>query len=453
MKASVLIVDDDAGLRRALADRMRFWGHAVTAAADGAEALEAVRTKGFDLILLDLNMPGISGLDLLRQLGSDGSEADRVVLTAHGSVEKAVEAMKLGAVEFLLKPADFDLLKGIVDRALERRRLVRVNAALEQDSAERGGLVEGPSPAMHRLMETARRAAASDALILITGESGSGKQVLAEAIHRESARARGPFVHVNCVAISDELIESTLFGHEKGAFTGAVARKPGKLETAAGGTAFLDEVGDISPKLQTKLLHFLESGEFERVGGTRTQSADCRLIAATNRDLEQAKEEGHFREDLYFRLNVINLRIPPLRERPEDIPVLARAFVERFAGELKRGPLELAPETLQVMAAYPWPGNVRQLRNAVERMAVLATTPRLTLELLPPEISDPPAGGGGVPEPASGASLKEAMRAFKKRTIEEALAATGGNKTKAADRLGLQRTHLSKLVRELGIDG
>jgi len=331
MKARVLVVDDDPGLRRALSDRIQHWGHAVTEAADVAGALAAARAGIHDLMLLDLALPDGSGLDVLRELRKDGVSADIVVLTAHGSIESAVDAIRSGADDFLSKPADFDLVRAAVDRALERRRMKSVNRALAERVERLSGSFLHASPRMAELADTAARAAASNATILLTGESGTGKQVLAEFIHRSSARHAGPFVYVNCVALADELIESSLFGHEKGAFTGAVQRKEGRLEGAAGGTAFLDEVGDISPALQTKLLHFLETGEFERVGGTRVLSVDCRIVAATNRDLAAAVAAGRFREDLYYRLSVFEIHLPPLRERPEDILVLAEAFLDEIA--------------------------------------------------------------------------------------------------------------------------
>ncbi len=454
----MLIVDDDESLRRALADRLAFWGHSVAQAKDGDEALAAAARGRVDLVLLDLAMPGRTGMDVLREWHASGFEADVVVLTAQGSVEAAVEAMRLGATDFLQKPADFELLRRAVDRAVEKRRLLNVNRALS-DRIEAGStLVPGDSPSMRSLLETSERAAQSNATILITGQSGSGKQVLAEYLHRKSPHAHGPFVYVNCVALSDELIESTLFGHERGAFTGAVARKEGRLESASGGTAFLDEVGDITPRLQTKLLHFLETGEFERVGGTRTLSVDCRIIAATNRDLPEAVRKGAFREDLYYRLNVIQMHVPSLREHPEDIPALAEAFLARYRTEVRRGELRFASRTLEILAGYAWPGNVRQLRNAVERMAVLAPGKELTPDLLPPEITvagiGPEAGLGAAPGrgegPAApeGLPLKEAVRDFKRHYIRAVLAECGGNQRKAAVRLGLQRTFLNRLIKE-----
>jgi len=447
MKAQVLIVDDEAGLRRALADRIRFWGHEPTEAGDGEAALAATARSAFDLILLDLAMPGAGGMAVLQKLRAEGNDAVIAVVTAHGSVENAVEAVKKGADEFLVKPADFDVLKKILDRAVERGRLRRVVAAQEGQLSARGALIEGTAPVMRELLDTARRAAQSDSTVLLNGESGTGKQLLAEFVHAQSERARGPFVYVNCVAISDELIESTLFGHEKGAFTGAVARKTGRLETAHGGTAFLDEIGDVSPKLQTKLLHFLESGEFERVGGDRVIRVDCRLIAATNKDLPAEVAAGRFREDLYYRLNVIALRIPPLRERPEDIPVLAEAFLAQLTADLKRE-LRFDPRALEALARYRWPGNVRQLRNAMERMAVLAPAGVLTLDLLPPEVRLRDTPGDDPLE----LPYKEGLVEFKRRVVRAALDREGGNQTRAAERLGLQRTYLNRLIKELGIE-
>ncbi len=447
MKASVLIVDDDDVLRRALGDRCRHWGHAVEAADSGQEALAFVDRMSFDVIVLDLAMPGLSGLDVLDKLRAGDCGADVVVLSAHGSVEKAVEAVKRGAADFLTKPADFDLLERVIERALERRRLTRVSAAV---SGNVDMPVVGDSPVMRRLLETANRAAQSSTTVLLTGESGTGKQVLAEHIHARSPYRDGPFVYVNCVAISDELIESTLFGHEKGAFTSAVSRKCGRLEGAAGGTAFLDEIGDISTNLQAKLLHFLEAGEFERVGGNQTVRVDCRLIAATNRDLAADLRDGRFREDLYYRLNVINLRVPPLRERAQDVPVLADAFLTRFVRELKRQELAFDPRTLAVMARYAWPGNVRQLKNAVERMTVLASGPLLTAELLPPEVLEGPDAEEAVTEAMP---YKDAVVAYKRRLVRAALLRTGGNQTLAARQLGLQRSYLNRLIKELEIGG
>jgi DNA-binding NtrC family response regulator len=420
----------------------------VDEASDGEIALAAAAKREFDLVVLDLNMPGLGGMDVLRKLREDGSEAGVLVLTAHGSIDAAVEAIRLGAADFLQKPADFDLLRTRVERVLDDRRRGRLVQALSDRVGEITSAVIAESAAMTDLLATAARAAQSEATVLITGESGTGKQVLAEYVHEQSPRGAGPFVYVNCVALSDELVESTLFGHEKGAFTGAVARKPGRLELAAGGTAFLDEIGDTSPRLQTKLLHFLESGEYERVGGTRTLSADCRILAATNRDLEGAIREGTFREDLFYRLNVIHLDVPPLRERRDDVPALAEAFVSRFAHELKRGPLRVDPATMERLQAHPWPGNVRQLKNLLERMVVLAPEDVVTPDLLPSAFFEP-TSDAGLDEGTL--PYKEAVQAFKKRYLARALERADGNQTRAAEALGMQRTFLNRLVRDLGL--
>jgi len=445
MKASVLIVDDDAALRRFLEDRLRFLGHHAETVADGESALAAAERSRFDLVLLDLSMPGIGGLEVLDRLRASSCDAEIVVLTAHGSVEKAVEAMRRGADDFLGKPADMSLLERAVERALEKRRLQRVGQVQEE---RRDGLILGTSQVMRDIVETMNRVAQADATVLLHGESGTGKQVFAEAIHARSPRAKGPFVYVNCVAISDELIESTLFGHERGAFTGAVQRKEGRLEAAAGGTAFLDEIGDITPRLQAKLLHFLETGDFERVGGGQTLRVDCRIVAATNRDLARDVEEGRFRKDLFYRLNVIALDIPPLRDRREDVPVFAHAFVERYAREMKRAALELDEDTVEILRGFAWPGNVRQLKNAIERMVVLAPGARLTPDLLPPEITRAETASG--PDGESARPWKEALNEAKREILREALARHDGNQTRAAEELGLQRTYLNRLLKDLG---
>jgi len=449
MKAQVLIVDDDDALRRALCDRIEHWGHHAETARTGEEARAILEKRGFDLVFLDLQMPGIGGMELLRQLRAKDYQGDIVVLTAYGSMEKAVEALQAGADDFLGKPADFALLRKVVERSLEKRAMRRANRALREEAKAGRGLILGPSPKLQEAVDLATRAAASNATILIRGESGSGKQILAEHIHANSERKDGPFVYVNCVAISEDLIESTLFGHEKGAFTGAVSRKEGRLEAANGGTAFLDEIGDISASLQTKLLHFLESGEFERVGGTQTLRVDCRVIAATNRELEAEIAAGRFREDLFYRLNVIGIPLPPLRERPEDIPVLAESFLRRFADELGRGELCFEDETLRRMVAYPWPGNVRQLRNAVERMAVLARGASLEAALLPPEILFPRAEAG---ERELDLPYKEALTEFKRKLLAHALQKHAGNQTRAAEELEIQRSYLNRLLKELEIE-
>jgi len=452
LNARILVVDDEPMMRRTMCDRMQFWDCTADEAATGEEALEMLGKKSYDLVLLDIKMPGISGLEVLAAMRGRHDMTDVVVLTAHASVEAAVEAIKNGATDFLLKPADFELVRNTVSRVLEAQRLNRAHDALREQFGLNEPFVIGEAPTMKALFDGARRAAPSTATILLRGESGSGKGVVAEYVHRESDRADGPYVYVNCVALSDELIESTLFGHERGAFTGAVARKTGRFEAADHGTAFLDEIGDITPRLQTKLLHFLETGEFERVGGTQTLSVDCRIIAATNRDLEAAVRDGQFREDLLYRLNVITLEVPPLRNRTEDIPALAEFFMARFSSELKRPDQVIAPETHAVMRAYRWPGNVRQMKNAMERMVVMAPGKSLTPDLLPPEIlrGDDPTTGP-VFDQEGLLPLRDAEQEFRKQHLRRALAVTGGNQTKAADILGIQRSSLNRQMKDLGL--
>jgi DNA-binding NtrC family response regulator len=448
MKSTILVVDDDELLRRVLADRLQFWGHSTDLAESGEAALQQAKLKNYDLIMLDLKLPGISGLETLSGLKKFSCDADVIMLTAHGSVGAAVKAIKAGAADFLPKPADFDLLRAVVDRLLAKRQLLRVRDALTEQRNQGAPFIVGSSETMQNLVQTAKRAAQANTTVLLRGESGVGKQVIADYIHRNSARQSGPFVYINCVALSDDLIESTLFGHEKGSFTGATARKTGRFEAANGGTAFLDEIGDISPRLQTKLLHFLETGEFERVGGTQTMRVDCRIVAATNRNLEESTRTGEFRKDLFYRLNVISLAVPSLRERSEDIPILAQAFIDKYAEELKRGNLTLAPETSAILQQYEWPGNVRQLRNAIERMVVLSPTSTLTPDQLPPEVLAQDTPTGNAP---SGLPLKAAMLEFKKQYIRRTLATNGGNQTRTAETLGVQRSFLNRLIKKLAI--
>jgi DNA-binding NtrC family response regulator len=434
--ARILIVEDDPALRRALLDRVRSWDHAAGEADSLAAARAALARRSYDIVLLDLQLPDGSGLHLLT--GVKGGE-DVVMLTAHGSIESAVTAIRAGAADFLQKPADFELLRAVLDRILERRRLARAHRALVEREAERAEPFVATSQAMRDLLALAAQAARSNATLLITGESGTGKQRLAEFVHRESARAEGPFVYVNCVALPSQLVDSALFGHEKGAFTGAVERKPGRFEGADGGTAFLDEVGEIASEVQVRLLHFLETGEFERVGGTKTLRVDCRIVAATNRDLAAAVKTGAFRDDLWWRLNVIALRLPPLRERRDEIPALAVALAATLARESGRPAPAFAPRTLELLCAAEWPGNVRQLRNVVHRMIALAPGDELTPDLLP-------AGDAAAPT-----DLKTAVDGFRKAQVVAALARTQGHRTRAAELLGIGRTHLSVLLRKYGL--
>ncbi len=439
MRPRLLIVDDDRAIRESLAERFTAREYAVTTAGSGEEALERARA-GVDLVLLDLMLPRGDGAWVLEKLREEGIAATVVVITAHGTIERAVEAMRAGAYDFLQKPFEPRLIEETLRRALERAHLLAENRALRSAVAEDGLVVA--DPCMERVLAVARKAAPSEATVLLLGESGTGKEVVARAIHRWSERGGGPFMAVNCAALAETLLEAELFGHEKGAFTGASDRREGRLEAARGGTLFLDEIGDTSPAFQTKLLRVLETRTFERVGGQRPLRADVRFVAATNRDLAQAVERGSFRSDLYWRLNVIPIELPPLRERPLDIEALARHFVERLAREVKRPGLALSDEALACLRAQSWPGNVRELRNALERAVVLCEGERIEPEDLPPELAAAEETGSGFHARVEG---------FRRAAIREALEECGGNQTQAARKLGLQRTYLARLIRKYGL--
>ena len=447
MTDKILIVDDEPFNLDLLEQELTDRGFAVERARDGAEALQKNETLRPDLVLLDYMMPGLSGLDVLREIRSSESEVPIVMMTAHGSIEVAVEAMKLGAYDFVVKPFEPEHIVLTVRKALEHGRLRRGAAVVAEEADERYRLVVGKSAAMVQAVDLARKAAASRATVLLLGESGSGKEIFARAIHNWSERRDEPFIAINCVGLSRELLESELFGHEKGAFTGAHRLKKGKLELAHRGSVLLDEVGDISQELQTKLLRFLQERDFERVGGTRPLSVDVRIIAATNRDLEAAVKESKFREDLYHRLNVIPISLPPLRARRDDILDIARFFVDRFTRETKKPFTAIAPEAQERLLAYAWPGNVRELANVIERAVVLGRGPTITLHDLPPRVIAARPDREG-----EAGSYQSAVNAYRRELIVTALARTGGNRAAAATALGLNRTHLLRLIRALGIE-
>ena len=420
----ILIVDDDPHIRQALVERFAARKFDVSHAGSGRDAFAKIVREQPDVVLLDLQLPEGDGLSVLRRLREEDVEATVVVITAFGSIDKAVQGMKEGAYDFIQKPFEPALIEETVRRALERTTLKRT---LKVSSAP--PTVIGLSS----VLEIAKKATKSDATVLLLGESGTGKEVIARFIHRS-----GPFVAVNAAALAETLLESELFGHEKGAFTGAQARRAGKFELAHGGTIFLDEIGDISPALQAKLLRVLQERAFERVGGTETLTVDVRVIAATNRDLKKRVAEGKFREDLFYRLNVLSITIPPLRERRAEI----RPLAEHFLRELKPS-ARFAPETLETLARYDWPGNARELRNAVERATALIEGDEVTPGDLPPEVILPAT----LPPDSFHGQVEE----FRRRLIRETLARHGGNQTKAAEALKLQRTSLARLIRQLGI--
>jgi DNA-binding NtrC family response regulator len=434
----VLVVDDEEIVRESLSGWLRQDGYTVGTALDGKGALDAIRADQWAVILLDLKMPGMDGLQVLEEARRLRPDATYVLMTAYATVDTAVAAMKLGAYDYLVKPFDPEELSALLRRIVSQQVLLQENEALRRALKREYGFHDlvSKSPSMQRLFDLARVAARSASTILVLGESGSGKEVLARAIHAESPRASGPFIAISCAALTETLLESELFGHEKGAFTGAASRRKGKFELASGGTLFLDEVGDVSPKLQLDLLRVLEDRRFQRVGGSETIEVDVRVVAATNRDLGKAVAEGDFREDLFYRLNVIPVTLPPLRDRPEDVPLLVQHFLERLSKELQRRLDGVSPEAMAALVAHRWPGNVRELRNVLERGAVVATGPVIQLPDLGLPVPPPgarPAGSRGEPQ-----SLED----VEKRHIADVLTWSGGNVTQAARVLGIDRMTL-----------
>ena len=446
MSARILVVDDDPDIREVIKDRLQSLGYDVSTASDGVECIALLSKQVPDLILLDIEMPNMNGLDALGEIRRREIDVPVLMITAYGTVERAVQAMKAGAYDFIPKPFEPDHLLMTVQRALERDGLKKEVEVLSEEISDRYRLIAGTSPEMTAQLGVAKKAAATASTVLLLGESGTGKELFARAIHRWSERKQKPFIAVNCVGLSKELLESELFGHEKGAFTGAYRQKKGKMELANGGTVFLDEIGDLSTEIQTKLLRFLQEREFERVGGTQTLRVDVRVIAATSRDLEEAVSDGRFRKDLYYRLDVVTLVLPALRERKEDIAPLASYFMHRFARDTKKTFTEIAPEALKKLREYHWPGNVRELANVVERAIVLAAGPKITSQDLPARITREIARG-----PARELSYHEAVESYRRELILKALTENDGSRAAAARVLGLQRTYLSRLIKTLHI--
>lgn len=438
----VLVVDDERPTRLLMEKELPRAGCAVTSVESGEGALEQLRARDFDVVLLDLKMPGIGGLEALRRIRDSGASAEVVVLTGHPDVHSAIEAMKLGAYDYLTKPFKLAEVEVVLRRAAERKRLQKENAALRRMVAQREPfpLIIGQGQAMTAVLQTVERIAPTDANVLLEGESGTGKGLVAQAIHRRSPRATGPFLVITCSGFQDPLLESELFGHEKGAFTGATSVKQGLFEVADRGTLFLDEVGEMSPAMQAKLLQVLDSRELRRVGGTRVQRVDVRIIAATNKDLALEVRTGRFRDDLYYRLNVVGVVVPPLRERREDIPLLVEHFLKQLqvtAGKAKT----VSPEALQCLVQYVWPGNVRELANTIERLIILTPGEVIGVEQLPPNVRSPlGAPHGRSPGPTS---LAEMERLHIIRVLSE----TGGKKMQAARLLGIDLKTLNHKIK------
>jgi DNA-binding NtrC family response regulator len=449
MRFTVVVADDEKNIREGLAEALSLDGYRAIPAADGEEALALVDSGEADLVITDLRMPKLGGTDVLKSIASHYPGLPVIVLTGHGTIEDAVAAMRAGAFDFLTKPVNLDHLSILVKRALESRELARKNRELEAEveAQRRSSSIIGKSAEMKKVFDLVRRVAPTRASVLVTGDSGVGKELVADAIHNLSPRRDGPLVKVHCAALAESLLESELFGHEKGSFTGAQARKRGRFELADKGTLFLDEIGEINQNVQIKILRVLQERKFERVGGEETVEVDVRIVAATNKDLKEEIRKGNFREDLYYRLNVVNIHVPPLRERRDDIPLLAIAFLREFAQENGKKLDGFDPKARQALYAYPWPGNVRELRNSIESSVVMASSGLVGLDDLPPGVRS--SGEERDVRIPIGSTLEEAEKIL----IRETLAAQGGNKSRTAEVLGIGRKTLYQKIEEYGIEG
>ncbi|MCG6910464.1 MAG: sigma-54 dependent transcriptional regulator [Deltaproteobacteria bacterium] len=450
--AHILIVDDDPGHRITLDTIIKSWGYDVTCVGDGSEAVERVREIPVDLILMDVRMTVMDGLEALKRIKSYNPAIPILVMTAYSSVESAVDALKSGAYDYLTKPLDFEALKLTIERALEHAGLKAENRELRQKLGRDFDVAHiiGKSRPMQELIDMTAMIAPSEATVLITGESGTGKELIAKSIHHNSPRKERPLVIVNCAALTETLLESELFGHEKGAFTGADKRREGRFKQAHEGTLFLDEIGETSPVMQAKLLRAIQEKEVQRVGGEETIDVDVRILAATNRDLNAEVAAGRFRHDLYYRLNVVTLHVPPLKERQEDIPLLAQHFLSWYVDKNRKDIKGFNPGAMDMLLRYAWPGNVRELENAVERAVILATGDFLTEKELPLSITQAVAGSGHAPvSPSAKMKHPKSLEEIEKNAILEALAASKGNKSEAARILGINRKTLHNKLKTI----
>ncbi len=460
--STILIVDDEVAVRKALEKFLTSLNYQVLTASDGEEALNLIQQETVDLALVDLVMPKMDGIELIHRMKRLYPHIIPIVLTGFGTITTAVEAMKAGAYHYLTKPFDLDDIASLIATALEHRQLKQENIELKRQVREKYRFenIVGSSDEMMEVFDLVEKVADTDSTVLILGESGTGKELIARALHYNSRRRDKPLITVNCAAIPEELLESELFGHVKGAFTGAVANKPGRFDAADQGTIFLDEIGDISFKLQVKVLRVLQEQRFEPVGSSKTHQVDVRIIAATNQDLERAVKEKRFREDLYYRLNVIPVHIPPLRERKSDFPLLVKHFVDKFATSSGHRISGMTEEAMEALRHYHWPGNVRELENLIERAVVLKAEGKIDLNDLPEKV----VGAGAVPRaatavpggieiPNGGVSFKGAVSDFENLLILKALEKTGGNKNKAASLLKLNRTTLVEKIKKKQLEG
>lgn len=446
MNFTILIIDDEKNIREGLSAALELDGYSVKLAANGAEGLALIEKGDIDLVITDLRMPGISGEEVLAKVRGESPGIPVIVLTGHGSIDTAVDAMRNGAYDFLTKPLSLDRLSLIVKRALAGRELEIRHSSLQQELDAKTSFesIIGKSNEMQRIFQMVRKAADAKASVLITGESGTGKELIANALHNLSPRKNNPFIKVHCAALSETLLESELFGHEKGAFTGAASRKRGRFELANTGSIFLDEIGEINQNVQIKILRVLQDKRFERVGGEETLEVDVRVIAATNRNLVEEIAQGRFREDLFYRLNVVHIQVPPLRDRKDDIPLMLNAFLDEFNRENNKSITGFDSRSRSALYKYDWPGNIRQLRNCVESAVVMCSGNEITLEDLPPTVRG--AAESNVIQVPMGITMAEAEKII----IQQNLASNQGNKTKTADILGIGRKTLHRKLEEYG---
>jgi DNA-binding NtrC family response regulator len=452
---NILVVDDEEVLQDVLTFLIRKEGHNVFSALSGEEGLRVLEREEVDLVLLDLMLPGMHGMDVLREIRRRDPDQVVIVITAFSSIESAVQAMREGAFHYIPKPFKNEEVLLTIRRGLEQRRLTSENRSLKEQLRQRFGFdnIIGKSKPMQQVYEMIRLAAPAKSNIMILGESGTGKELVAKAIHHHSRRADGPFITVNSGSMPADLLESNLFGHVRGAFTGAVASKKGLFELANGGSIFFDEIGNIPLDTQAKLLRVIQEREFMRLGGVETIKVDVRIIAATNADLETAVQQGAFREDLFYRLNVITINLPPLRKRSEDVPLLAQHFLQQYAQENEKLLREISPQAMELLLDYHWPGNVRELENAIERAVVLSTSEMLDVDLLPASVRAPESHGAFLPPtlPSNGISFKDAVSQYERQIIIRALQAAGGVQKRAAELLQVKPTTLHEMMKRLNI--
>jgi DNA-binding NtrC family response regulator len=444
---TILVIDDDPYIQEALKDRLESLGYQVMQATDGKQALQMIGRQTPQMAFLDIEMPGMKGLEVLNEIRRQEKDFPVVMITAYGTIDIAVEAMKDGAADFVAKPFKGSHIAMVVQRTMEQQRLRRGIEVLAQEVDKRYQMVPGKSEKINQVINAAKKAAATRSTVLLLGESGVGKELFARAIHSWSERHHQPFVAINCIGLSKDLLESELFGYERGAFTGAHQRKKGKIELAHCGTVFLDEIGDISEEIQTKLLRFLQEREFERLGGTELISVNVRIIAATNRNLQAAVKDGKFREDLFYRINVVPIALPPLRERKEDIPELAEFFLRRFSLEAKKDFLRIADDALAKLSTFDWPGNVRELANVIERAVVLGEPPAIQADDLPVNI----LAVSGPSASITRLNYQDTVDEYRREVIVKALQQSNGNRTAAAKLLGLDRAYFQKLLKSFDI--